>query len=596
MLTGVGTFRDPNTTVRFAAEPFIDPIVLNDVFQSNGVGRRVVELPAEEMIRPWFTVSGRKGGEILDYLETIGAQQLVTDAVVWARLYGGSAVVFAMEGQGYDTPVTSVSRLLGGRAFDRYQVTPLSDVQSQDPVRRLHGLPGMIEVSTNGSYVIGPSKPEENRIKVHEDRFVFVPGARVPNRTRSQLNGWDVSVLQFCHEAIVRYSMGLGYSSNILRDFVQSVLSVKGLTNMLAAGKQSVVEDRIQLLDLSRSILNSMIIDSDGEQYSKVTSSVSGIDGLIDRYLEALSMSSGIPVTKLAGRSAGGLNATGDNDLRNYYDMLAAERHRVTAPLVERLVKYAYMAADGPTGGVEPRQWSIIWNPFFQPTEVEQADLRKKIADTDKIYLDARVLSPAEVAKSRWGQGEWRMETELDATEDEGRATFESMAEEQLSLIEAAKTPAKEETPGSEDRGDAAPRSLYVSRKVVNAADLLKWAQAEGLEALEPADELHVTVTYSRTAVDWMKMGESWQATLEIPEGGPRLVEQFDGGALVLLFTSSELRWRNQSMRDAGASFDYDEYQPHITIAYGTQSVDVRKITPYTGKLVLGPEIFEEIK
>ena len=68
-----------------------------------------------------------------------------------------------------------------------------------------------------------------------------------------------------------------------------------------------------------------------------------------------------------------------------------------------------------------------------------------------------------------------------------------------------------------------------------------------------------------------------------------------DKGAIVLLFNSSELAWRHGEMVRNGASHDYPDYQPHVTITYSGTGVDLSKVEPYRGKLVFGPEIFEEL-
>jgi hypothetical protein len=141
--------------------------------------------------------------------------------------------------------------------------------------------------------------------------------------------------------------------------------------------------------------------------------------------------------------------------------------------------------------------------------------------------------------------------------------------------------------------GDAEPRTLYVSRKVTNAAEVLGWAKEQGFTQTLAADDLHVTIAYSRQALDWMKVGEPWEGEIEIAAGGPRLMERF-GEATVLLFAGSRLSWRHEEIIRAGASWDFPEYQPHITIAYG-EAPDLAAIEPYRGKIVLGPEIFAEV-
>lgn len=140
----------------------------------------------------------------------------------------------------------------------------------------------------------------------------------------------------------------------------------------------------------------------------------------------------------------------------------------------------------------------------------------------------------------------------------------------------------------------AAPRPLYVRRNVVNADQIIKWAKGQGFETTLPADDLHVTITFSRTPVDWMKMGQTWTDKLEIPAGGARMMDRY-GEAAVLLFAGSELSWRHEEMVRAGASWDHAEYQPHITISWKAADIDLEKVEPYRGKIVLGPELFEDI-
>ena len=72
-------------------------------------------------------------------------------------------------------------------------------------------------------------------------------------------------------------------------------------------------------------------------------------------------------------------------------------------------------------------------------------------------------------------------------------------------------------------------------------------------------------------------------------------MERF-GEARVLLFTNDDLKWRHERIKDAGASWDHSEYQPHITISYDPDAPDISTIEPYQGPIILGPEIFQEVK
>lgn len=153
---------------------------------------------------------------------------------------------------------------------------------------------------------------------------------------------------------------------------------------------------------------------------------------------------------------------------------------------------------------------------------------------------------------------------------------------------------------------DATPRSLYVRRDVVNVADIKKWAKRAGFTSIR--DDLHVTIMYSNVLVDWMKLGHDWAFTgnpkgeITINPGGVRIVENF-GDAAVLLFTSGELSSRHHSIKHSvDTDWSYPDYQPHITISKADDVsaemmnlIGAGKIEPYRGKIVLGPEIIEEV-
>ena len=143
-------------------------------------------------------------------------------------------------------------------------------------------------------------------------------------------------------------------------------------------------------------------------------------------------------------------------------------------------------------------------------------------------------------------------------------------------------------------------KSLYVMRQVLNADDIMEWAREQGFSSVMGADEMHVTVMYCEQAVDWFRIPDAWQqdedGELVVPPGGARVIEQFDGGAVVLRFKNDSIEWRHKAMLDAGATHKrMGDFQPHITLTYELDGLDLNEVEPYTGKIELGPEIFCEV-
>lgn len=133
--------------------------------------------------------------------------------------------------------------------------------------------------------------------------------------------------------------------------------------------------------------------------------------------------------------------------------------------------------------------------------------------------------------------------------------------------------------------------TLYVHRPLLNANELIDWANKQGFGSTLSPDDMHVTVAFSKTAFDWSGLKE--QNNKVHVTGGSRDVDHLgEKGAIVLHFDSSELHDRWQQIVDEGASWDYEDYHPHVSVTYDGGDLDPADIEPYLGRLVFGPEIF----
>jgi len=242
-------------------------------------------------------------------------------------------------------------------------------------------------------------------------------------------------------------------------------------------------------------------------------------------------------------------------------------------------------------------RWVTLWNhgPDVAPPTVyrvlDDAEDMSTVAERDVKLNSIGIKRTEESVGEVYGDG-----YEVD------RVSTEEQAKRDAALV-AAKAGQQPDASGRQiaefaAQGGSSFAPLYVSRKLLNPGPLLAWAKKQGLTPTVPADDLHVTVLYSKTAVDWFGMaGEGWDwAALEVAEGGPRFVERF-GDAIVLRFTDPSLRYRHEGMIERGASSDFPDYKPHVTISYDVPAdFDLSKVEPFTGTLKFGPEIFEAIR
>lgn len=137
-------------------------------------------------------------------------------------------------------------------------------------------------------------------------------------------------------------------------------------------------------------------------------------------------------------------------------------------------------------------------------------------------------------------------------------------------------------------------QGLYVRRNLTpdSARAFADWARAQGFTNIVPEHELHATIVHSRAPVWFRPQGGIIAAAAK----GRVVTPLGDKGAIVLHFTCPELEARWKEARQMGASWDHgDSYSPHVTITYDAGEVDLSKVEPFPGDLVLGPEIHQPL-
>ena len=140
----------------------------------------------------------------------------------------------------------------------------------------------------------------------------------------------------------------------------------------------------------------------------------------------------------------------------------------------------------------------------------------------------------------------------------------------------------------------------YVAAKVSKetTADLKQWCKASGVPVSKDFfDNLHITICYSSKMFP-IKKDEviddlsDWSVT---PVGFDTFGKHKDKSFLVLKVKSKQCTKRWQHYMDQGASYDFDDYTPHITLAQNYDG-DTSKLNLDTlPTLTLSSEYYEKL-
>lgn len=401
---------DKKLGTSFGQVPRLFEQQLTDLYRGDGFAKRTIDLPTGEMVREWFEIHGDTDGGIMKYLDRIRARQHTNQALRWSHLYGGSLVVMLInDGGKLDTPLNegNIKGIEQMRIYDRNRVTWTSADLYADPENPKFGQLEWYTVSPTAT--AGMIQP----FRVHETRCLRFDGIQVNDRTRQENNGWGDSIFQSVYSQLADLTGSYHASKEVIDDFIQIILKIDNLQELIASGQEELVKKRLNIMDLGRHVMNTIMLDTK-EDYTKEASRVAGLDKLLGKFAEAYSAVTEIPLTLLMGQSPGGFNAKDEGSVRKWYDKIAQDQEDEMRPQMERLVYLTMLAKEGPSKGQVIEDWALEFNPLWQPTEAEVVEMRHKQAETDKIYIDSQVLTPEEVTVSRFSGDEYSIDTSVD--------------------------------------------------------------------------------------------------------------------------------------------------------------------------------------
>lgn len=393
--------------------------VCEDLYSADQLAAKIVDLLPEDMLREGFKITSPDLSDddttaIFKAMENMGWREKFKRAMSWARLYGGAGIVL-----GVDDGAVDSSEPLNWEKISRFNfLTVLSmheleyDEIQDDPTQPNYGMPSIYRFQPK---VISPKGGEGfAQRRIHASRIIRFDGAPLPRTKFIQNKYWSDSVFARLYYAIGNYSQTHDSVASLMLDFAQAVFKIKNLSDILsAADGKEMIQERIEMIELSRSLINAVVI-ADEEEFKRETTPLTGIDDILRKMEERLVAYSGYPHTILLGESpGGGIGERGKSELRDYYDFVSRKQKNDLQPKLEYFLKAIMRNKSGPMRGREVDDWSIEFNPLWQDDMGDIVEQRSSQATIDETYIRNQVLTPDEVALARFGSGEYSHETRL---------------------------------------------------------------------------------------------------------------------------------------------------------------------------------------
>ena len=299
-----------------------------------------------------------------------------------------------------DQPL-DVKRLLPGcfeglLVLDPTQGVMPSDELELDMADPEYGLPKY--------YSVFLDREKSQEVKIHHSRVLRFIGRELPRREAVLNNYWGASELEHIWDELMKFTTTSANISQLVFQANITTLKMGDFGDHMVFGSEETQESILRAIEQENRIRTSFglqVLSADDalEQHSY---SFTGLAEIYEQFMMDMAGAAEIPATRLFGRSPQGMNATGDADMRNYYDMILQLQERHLRPALQKLLPV--MAAS--CFVMLPDDMEIFFRPIMSGSPTERAEIAQKLTADVVAAYEAGLLTREEARAEIRARGE----------------------------------------------------------------------------------------------------------------------------------------------------------------------------------------------
>nr|UVM80681.1 MAG: protein of unknown function DUF1073 [Bacteriophage sp.] len=367
------------STTAMIASTFGNMSQVEEFYHNNGLAKKIVDVIPEEMVSPGFQLNGVSDNtKFQSEWDGLKLEPQITDALCWARLYGGSYVLAMVNDGRMLTSAAKRGKPLESIVVYDYDSVSVAE-EEKNPRSPRFGKPKM--------YTVKPLNGGSD-FNVHYTRMHYIDGERVTNKVRKLNKGAGGTVLnKSMIEAILDYDYSEYLATQLLKRKQQGVWKAKGLA-LICDDREGEYAARLRMaqVDANSGVGNTIGIDADDEEYNVINSDISGIPEFLSAKMDRIVALSGIHEIVLKNKNTGGVSASQNTALQTFYKLVERKRNDDYKPLLEFLLQFIVTEED----------FSVEFEPLSLPTDSEKADIFKKNAEAVQGLVSDQVIDANE--------------------------------------------------------------------------------------------------------------------------------------------------------------------------------------------------------
>lgn len=355
---------------------------LSEAYVEIGLVQTIVNVPVDDGLRGGITIKSNELDE--EQIEALNNSMDRDDdintagqAEKWNRLFGGAGILILTD-QDPRRPLNlqaiNKDSKLEFRAVDMWELT--WDKQTSEGYD-----PTVGEEDFNFYNYYGE--------QVHKSRVMRLKGITAPSFIRPRLRGWGFSVVETLIRSMNQYLKATDVAFEVMDEFKIDIYKVKNYTASLLSGDAAnKINKRIAHTNYLKNYQNSIVMDTE-DDYQQKQLTFGGLGEVMQQIRMQVASDMRMPMLKLFGTPATGLNASDESSLEVYNAMVESEvRNKLKYPILRMLEIKCQMMF-----GFIPSDLKIEFEPLRVLSAVDQETVKTQKFNRLRAAFEAGTIT-----------------------------------------------------------------------------------------------------------------------------------------------------------------------------------------------------------
>lgn len=368
-------------------------------YMTSWEARKLVDIPVQDALREPVELQGLSAGDeklLWRAYEDFDVERQLRRALIQERLLGGCVLLPIFLRPGDDetkTPLNPATLQKGDlQAINVVDIGRLSRAEyNTDPFDLYYDRIERIQIHAT---IVHRSRA----IILDNDPLFNFTSQRIMENYRFNPAGFGESILAPLYDTLIRVTGTQQGAYHLVNLSSCLIVACGSLRSLIAAGSPAI--QKLEEIAEQISMYRAAIIDGNDVEFKQHAANFGSVPELVMTFLQILSAGSDIPATRFLGQAPGGLNATGESDLENYYNHIASWQRMRLEP--RQRVIFDWLGAHvwgHALWQIKSKDLTLEYRPLWNISELQQSQVDNTYGLLIQTLTDAGIIDQASAIK-----------------------------------------------------------------------------------------------------------------------------------------------------------------------------------------------------